>query len=71
MNRVIVSLPDGIHTQLKILARREGVSVSQYVTFAIANQVEQSNAAPVAVEDWSSLPAIGGSISAASRTPRR
>lgn len=71
MNRVTVSLPNGIYSQLRRLARREGVSVNQYVTFAIAKQVEQVNTAPIAVDDWSSLSAIGGGINVASRTPRR
>lgn len=43
MNRMMVSLPDGVHAQLKQLAKREGVSVAQYVTYAIAKQVEQAN----------------------------
>ncbi len=41
MNRVTVTLPKATYTQLKKLAKRDGVSVSQYVTFAIAKQVEQ------------------------------
>ncbi|MEL7334363.1 MAG: ribbon-helix-helix protein, CopG family [Cyanobacteria bacterium J06560_2] len=41
MNRVTVTLPDKTYRQLKQLAKREGVSVSQYVTYAIAKQVEQ------------------------------
>ncbi|MEL6552202.1 MAG: hypothetical protein AAFQ63_01880 [Cyanobacteria bacterium J06621_11] len=41
MNRVTVTLPHVTYTQLKRLAKRDGVSVSQYVTYAIAKQVEQ------------------------------
>lgn len=41
MNRVTVTLPKVTYTQLKQLAKRDGVSVSQYVTYAIAKQVEQ------------------------------
>lgn len=44
MNRVTVTLPKVTYTQLKKLAKRDGVSVSQYVTYAIAKQVEQVEA---------------------------
>lgn len=40
MHRVMVTLPEEIHTQLKALARMEGVSVGQYITYAIARQIE-------------------------------
>ena len=44
MNRVTVTLPKVTYSQLKKLAKRDGVSVSQYVTYAIAKQVEQVEA---------------------------
>ncbi len=40
MNRLTVSLPDNVHARLKDLAKREGVSMNQYVAYAIAHQVE-------------------------------
>ena len=46
MNRMTVALPDGIPAQIKRLAKREGVSVNQYVTYAIAKQVEKANVEP-------------------------
>ena len=50
MNRVTITLPKVTYTQLKKLAKRDGVSVSQYVTYAIAKQVEQVEAGQ-AIED--------------------
>ena len=40
MRRVTVTLPEEIHEQLKTLAQREGVSVSHYIAYAIARQVD-------------------------------
>ena len=37
-----LTIPDKIHDQMKVLAKSEGVSVSQYVTYIIASQVEQT-----------------------------
>jgi len=47
MNRVIVSLPDDMHTQIRRLARSEKVSVSEYVSYALAQLVEESNIEPL------------------------
>lgn len=41
MNRVTVTLPRITYLQLKNLAKRDGVSIDQYVAYAIAQQVEQ------------------------------
>lgn len=43
MNRVSINLPYGLHVQLKRVAKREGVSIDQFVTYAIARQLEQSD----------------------------
>ena len=40
MHRVMVMLPEEIHAQLKALAKVEGVSVSHYIAYAIACQVD-------------------------------
>ncbi|MEL7071130.1 MAG: hypothetical protein AAGN15_21135 [Cyanobacteria bacterium J06581_3] len=40
MHRVMVTLPEEIHEQLKTLAKAEGVSVSHYIAYAIARQVD-------------------------------
>ncbi|MEL7328619.1 MAG: hypothetical protein AAGJ69_02095 [Cyanobacteria bacterium J06559_1] len=36
----MVTLPEEMHQQLKALAEQEGVSVGQYIFYAIARQVE-------------------------------
>ncbi len=42
MHRLTLTIPDEIHAQMKDLAKSEGVSVSQYVTYMIASKVEQT-----------------------------
>lgn len=42
MNRLTVNLPDDVHAQLQQLAESEGVSVSEYVAYAVAHPVKRS-----------------------------
>lgn len=48
MNRLMITLPDGVFEQLQVLAKQEGVSVSQYVTYAVAKQIERVDDQPPA-----------------------
>jgi len=41
MPRLTVELPNSLHAQVKALAESEGVSVNQYVCYALAWQVAQ------------------------------
>ncbi|MEL6468461.1 MAG: CopG family transcriptional regulator [Cyanobacteria bacterium J06623_4] len=43
MNRLTVTLPDDLLSQLKVSARREGVSASEYITYAVAQQIEMAD----------------------------
>jgi hypothetical protein len=38
MNRVILELPETLHRQLEAQARNEGVSLSQYILYALTRQ---------------------------------
>jgi hypothetical protein len=38
MSRVTLKLPETLHEQLERLARREGVSLNQYIMFALTRQ---------------------------------
>jgi hypothetical protein len=38
MGRLTVRLPDGLHQQLELLARNEGVSLNQYLVYALTRQ---------------------------------
>lgn len=42
MNRRTVNLPDDVHAQLQQLAESEGVSVSEYVAYAVAHPVKRA-----------------------------
>ena len=42
MNRLTVNLPDDVHAQLQQLAESEGVSVSEYMAYAIAHPTKRS-----------------------------
>lgn len=39
MSRLTVCLPDSIHRQIKELAKREGVSVNQFISSAVTEKV--------------------------------
>ena len=43
MNRLTVNLPDDVHAQLQQLAANEGVSVSEYMAYAIAHPTERQS----------------------------
>ncbi|MEL6603828.1 MAG: CopG family transcriptional regulator [Cyanobacteria bacterium J06614_10] len=43
MNRLTVTLPDDLLSQLKVSARREGVSASEYIMYAVAQQIEMAD----------------------------
>lgn len=38
MGRLTLRLPDALHTQLETLARSEGVSLNQYLVYALTRQ---------------------------------
>lgn len=39
MNRLTLRLPETLHNQLKVTAKREGVSLNQYIVYALTRQV--------------------------------
>ncbi|MEL6158247.1 MAG: ribbon-helix-helix protein, CopG family [Cyanobacteria bacterium J06554_11] len=43
MNRLTVTLPDDLLSQLRVSARREGVSASEYIMYAVAQQIEMAD----------------------------
>lgn len=42
MSRLTLRLPESLHVQLKETAKREGVSLNQYVVYALAQQAAPS-----------------------------
>ncbi|MEM8505101.1 MAG: toxin-antitoxin system HicB family antitoxin [Cyanobacteria bacterium P01_D01_bin.1] len=52
MHRLTLKIPADIHKQIKSLAKQEGVSINQYITYLIADQI-----ASQAVQSEISLPA--------------
>ena len=42
MSRLTVRLPETLHQKLVDLAQKEGVSLNQYIVYALANQVDSS-----------------------------
>lgn len=38
MSRLTVRLPDTLHNQLTVLANREGISLNQYIVYALTRQ---------------------------------
>ena len=42
MSRLTVRLPETLHHQLAVQAKREGVSLNQYVVYALTRQLTQS-----------------------------
>ena len=42
MSRLTLRLPESLHSQLKEAAKREGVSLNQYVVFALAQKTAPS-----------------------------
>ncbi len=43
MSRLTVNLPDDVHAQLQQLAESEGVSVSEYMAYAIAHPTKRQS----------------------------
>jgi len=39
MSRLTLRLPETLHKQLSALARREGISLNQYIVYALTRQV--------------------------------
>ncbi|MEL6352387.1 MAG: hypothetical protein AAFR58_11530 [Cyanobacteria bacterium J06627_28] len=56
MNRLMITLPDAVFEQLQVLAKQEGVSVSQYVTYAVAKQIERVDDQPPAGNVGNEIP---------------
>jgi HicB family len=42
MSRLTLRLPEALHRQLEAQAKREGVSLNQYVVYALSRQLTQS-----------------------------
>jgi plasmid stability protein len=42
MSRLTLRLPETLHRQLEVQAKREGVSLNQYVVYALSRQLTQS-----------------------------
>jgi hypothetical protein len=42
MSRLTLRLPETLHRQLEAQARREGVSLNQYIVYALSRQLTQS-----------------------------
>ncbi len=40
MSRLTLRLPETLHRQLKVQARREGVSLNQYIVYALTRQTQ-------------------------------
>jgi len=56
MHRLNVILPDHVHTQLKRLAKAEGIPVKQYVECALTRHIELVEAGVPAVGEVLSAP---------------
>ena len=57
MHRLNVTLPNDVHTQLKRLAKVEGIPVKRYVAIALTRHIELVEAGIPAVNDALSNPA--------------
>ena len=42
MSRLTLRLPETLHRQLEVQARREGVSLNQYIVYALSRQLTQN-----------------------------
>ena len=42
MSRLTLRLPETLHRQLEVQARREGVSLNQYIVYTLSRQLTQS-----------------------------
>src|SRR5262245_14148353 len=42
MSRLTLRLPETLHRQLEVQARREGVSLNQYIVYALSRQLVQN-----------------------------
>ena len=51
MSRLTVRLPDTLHQQLETLAKRESVSLNQYIVYALAQQTALAYTAQAVPED--------------------
>ena len=51
MSRLTLRLPETLHRQLEAQARREGVSLNQYIVYALSRQLTQSYTVHVVPEE--------------------
>lgn len=51
MSRLTLQLPETLHRQLETQAKREGVSLNQYIVYALSRQLTQSYTVHVVPEE--------------------
>jgi|RhiMetdeSRZDD1v2_1073273.scaffolds.fasta_scaffold91933_2 HicB family len=51
MSRLTLQLPETLHRQLEAQAKREGVSLNQYIVYALSRQLTQSYTVHVVPEE--------------------
>ncbi|MEM9089273.1 MAG: hypothetical protein AAGC93_11060 [Cyanobacteria bacterium P01_F01_bin.53] len=56
MQRLTVTLPDGVYTQLKRLAKAEGMPIKQYVACEITRHIELVEAGVPAINELIAKP---------------